>query len=241
MDKSIALVTGASQGIGRSIAIKFGREGYQMILTGRNRQKLEETAAIIREAGGSDSLVVPADLSDEQQIKNLVEQVRKKYDSVDVLVNNAGVMYLKPFLEMSMQEYDDMMQINMRAVFMLTQALASGMVKNPAGGTIINIASLAGKNGFKGGTGYASTKWALRGFAQCLFQELREHDIRVVTIFPGSVDTALNRGTFSATGTLPANKMQPEDIAEAAYLAVKMPARTMMSEIDMRPSNPRKS
>jgi NADP-dependent 3-hydroxy acid dehydrogenase YdfG len=107
-------------------------------------------------------------------------------------------------------------------------------------GNIVNIASLAGKNGFKMGTGYAATKWALRGFAQCLMLEVREFDIRVVTIFPGSVETSFGRGGVSASGTPKQNKMQSVDIAETVYLAVDMPGRTMLSEIDMRPSNPAK-
>ena len=107
-------------------------------------------------------------------------------------------------------------------------------------GNIVNIASLAGKNGFKMGTGYAATKWALRGFAQCLMLEVREYDIRVVTIFPGSVETAFGSGGVSPTGTPSQNKIQSIDIAETAYLAVNMPDRTMLSEIDMRPSNPAK-
>jgi len=105
---------------------------------------------------------------------------------------------------------------------------------------IMNIASLAGKNGFKLGTGYAATKWALRGFAQCLLQEVREHDVRVVTLFPGSVETSFGAGGQSPTATPSRNKIQPEDIADTAFLAYSIPVRTLLSEIDIRPSNPSK-
>ncbi len=239
-EKKVALVTGSNKGIGQSIALKFAREGLFVALTARNESDLQNTAQQIEEAGGETPLIIPADLKDTNQIPNITEKVIDKWGQIDVLVNNAGVGYLKPFLELSVDEFQEMMDVNMRAVFALTQSVVPHMIEKKTG-TIINIASLAGKNGFKTGTGYAASKWALRGFAQCLMLEVREHDIRVVTIFPGSVDTSFGRGGQSPTGTPPKNKIQPDDIANTAYLAFSTPERTMISEIDMRPSNPKKS
>jgi 3-oxoacyl-[acyl-carrier protein] reductase len=181
-----------------------------------------------------------ADLKDPYNIQTIVNETFKAFGHLNVLINNAGIMFLKPFLELSLKEYEQMMQVNMQAVFFLTQLVVRKMINQKTKGTIINIASLAGKNGFKTGTGYAATKWALRGFSQCLLQEVRENDIRVITIFPGSVDTNLNRSGTSPTGTLKQNKMQPEDIAETVYMAINMSQRTTVSEIDMRPTNPQK-
>ena len=239
MDNQVALVTGASRGIGRSIAIKFAKGGMNLVLTARDKQKLNEVAGEIRQVSKKEPLIIPADLRDVQQISIVAEEAKKKWNRIDVLVNNAGLGYLKPFLEITPDEFQEMLDVNIRAVYTLTQKVVPYMIKNKCG-TIINIASLAGKNGFKMGTGYAATKWALRGFAQCLMLELRDHDIRVITIFPGSVDTSFSAGGRSVTGTPPKNKIQPDDIANAAYLAVSMPERTMVSEIDMRPSNPQK-
>ena len=123
-------------------------------------------------------------------------------------MNNAGLGYLKPFLEISAAEIQEMIDVNLRAVFLLTQQVVPEMIKRKSG-MIMNIASLAGKNGFKLGTGYAATKWALRGFAQCLLQEVREHDVRVVTLFPGSVETSFGAGGQSPTATPSRNKIQP--------------------------------
>ncbi|GAB4378819.1 MAG: SDR family oxidoreductase [Calditrichia bacterium] len=240
INKPVVLVTGASRGIGRAITRKFADEGLSVALTARNPEKLQETADLITRQGGEDPLIIPADLTDEQQISKLVDRVIEQWGRIDVLVNNAGIGYLKPFTELTVVEFKEMMAVNMTAVFSLTQKVVPYMMKRK-NGVIINIASLAGKNGFKLGTGYAASKWALRGFAQCLMLEVRDYDIRVVTIFPGSVDTEFNRGGLSPTATPPANKMMPEDIAEVAVMAYRMPARTMVSEIDMRPTNPKKN
>ncbi|MBD3226256.1 MAG: SDR family NAD(P)-dependent oxidoreductase [Caldithrix sp.] len=234
---NVALITGASKGIGRSIAIKFAQEGLNVAITARNEKGLRETAKLIQNNGGPEPLVVAGDLTDLSQIPGIVEKVKNEWGHIDVLVNNAGVGFLKPFLELNVDEFQTMMDLNMRAVFAITQKVVPLMMEQQSG-TIINIASLAGKNGFKGGTGYAASKWALRGFAQCLMPEVREHDIRVVTIFPGSVDTRF--GDSSSSNPLSKNKMMPEDIADTAYSAFVMPQRTMVSEIDMRPSNPNK-
>jgi 3-oxoacyl-[acyl-carrier protein] reductase len=239
MNKPVAIVTGGSRGIGQAIALRFAKEGFAVALVARDRKKLNQTQEMIFSSGFEKPLIVQADLRDLKQVKEIVPKVIKEWGKIDVLVNNAGLGYLKPFLEISPEEYDEMMDVNMRAVFFLTQYTVPQMM-NQKSGLILNIASLAGKNGFKSGTGYAASKWALRGFAQCLLPEVREYDIRVVTIFPGSVETNFSQGGQSPTGTPSQNKIQVEDIAEIAYMAFHIPQRTMVSEIDMRPSNPRK-
>jgi NADP-dependent 3-hydroxy acid dehydrogenase YdfG len=239
MKKPVAIVTGANRGIGQAIALKFAKEGFAVALTARDRKKLNETHDIITSSGFEKPFIIQADLRNLNQVEEIVRQVVKTWGKIDVLVNNAGLGYLKPFLEISPDEYDEMMEVNTRAVFFLTQYTVTQMMEKKSG-LILNIASLAGKNGFKSGTGYAASKWALRGFAQCLLHEVREHDIRVVTIFPGSVETNFGQGGQSPIGTPSQNKIQPEDIANVAFMAYHMPQRTMVSEIDMRPSNPRK-
>jgi 3-oxoacyl-[acyl-carrier protein] reductase len=239
MNKPVAIVTGGSRGIGQAIALRFAKEGFAVALVARDRKKLNQTQEMIFSSGFEKPLIVQADLRDLKQVKEIVPKVIKEWGKIDVLVNNAGLGYLKPFLEISPEEYDEMMDVNMRAVFFLTQYTVPQMM-NQKSGLILNIASLAGKNGFKSGTGYAASKWALRGFAQCLLPEVREYDIRVVTIFPGSVETNFSQGGQSPTGTPSQNKIQVEDIAEIAYMAFHIPQRTMVSEIDMRPSNPKK-
>ncbi len=240
LEKTVALITGSSRGIGKAIALKFAREGMAVALTARHEERLKKVAAEIKNEGGFEPLVIGADLRDISQPDKIVKTVIQNWGRIDILVNNAGVGYLKPFLELESDEFQEMMDLNVRAVFALTQKVVPHMIKRKRG-AVINIASLAGKNAFKSGTGYAASKWALRGFAQCLMLEVREHDIRVVTIFPGSVQTDFGSSGQSPTGTFARNKIQPGDIAEAAFMSFNMPERTMVSEIDMRPSNPGKS
>jgi len=227
----VALVTGSGRGIGKAIAEALAREGAHVVLTGRTASQVEQAAQAIRGSGGQ-AKAVPADITDEREVARLVDEALKINGVVDVLVNNAGMGVFKPVVAMDVAEFDAMWKVNMRGVFLATRAVLPGMIKARRG-AIINIASLAGKNTFKGGAGYGATKWALRGFAGSLMLEVREHNIRVVTVFPGSVDTG-----FSAGGKRGAHITQPEDVASAVLFALSTPERSTFSEIDLRPTNP---
>ena len=227
----VALVTGATKGIGRATAEALALEGAHVVLVARSKEGLTSTTKLFVDRGLKVSMKM-ADIADPDQAKMVVESAASELGQLDILVNNAGMGVFKPLKEMSLREFDDMWNLNMRGVFVVTQAALPHMIR-AKGGTIVNIDSLAGKNGFKGGTGYCATKWALRGFASSLMLEVREHNIRVVTIFPGSVDT-----TFSATNKRGDFITQPEDVASAVVFAVTAPGRSMFSEIDVRPTNP---
>lgn len=236
IEQPVALVTGASRGIGRAVAQKLALEGYALALASRSVEGMKETAKSIAVAGGK-SLEIPVDLRDLRQIDPLADTVLAEWGRVDVLVNNAGILHAKPFLELEWDEFQEMLDVNIRSVFALTQRIVPGMIARKSG-AIVNIASLAGKHGFKTGTGYTASKFALRGFAASLMQELREHDIRVITIFPGSVDTRL----IGHHPQAPKNEtmLKAEDVAYAVYAAISVDQRAMMSEIDIRPSNPKR-
>jgi NADP-dependent 3-hydroxy acid dehydrogenase YdfG len=231
LENRVALVTGASKGIGLAIAEAMAREGAHVVLVARSRHRLQEEAGRLVAEGWKATSEV-ADLTDVGQARKVVGSTVAKHGRLDILVNNAGMGHFKSALEMSVGEFDEMWNLNMRAVFVTTQAALPQMIK-AKWGAVVNISSLAGKNSFKGGTGYCATKWALRGFASSLMLEVREHNIRVVTIFPGSVDTS-----FSATGKRGNTITQPEDVASAVVFAVTSPERSMFSEIDVRPTNP---
>jgi 3-oxoacyl-[acyl-carrier protein] reductase len=235
LNQPVSVITGASRGIGRAIAQKFAKEGMATALVGRDKSALQVTYDLIQKESDQPTLQIQADLKDTQQISQIVDKTIAEWGRIDVLVNNAGVMYQKPFEELSQDEIQGMLDVNLRAVILLTQK-ALPHIKKQENGAIINIASLAGKNPVKNGTVYAATKWALRGFASSLMLEVRQDDVRVITIFPGSVDTDLNRQSALQRDTM----MQPEDVAHAAYSALVVDRRTMMSEIDLRPTNPKK-
>jgi len=235
LNQPVAIITGGSRGIGRSIALKFAKEGMAAALVGTDNSALQETADLIEKESGQPTLQIQADLREAQQITSIVDQTIAEWGRIDVLVNNAGIMYQKPFSELSQDEIQEMLDVNLRAIMFLTQK-ALPHIRKQENGAIMNIASLAGKNPVKNGTVYAATKWALRGFAASLMMEVRQDDVRVVTIFPGSVDTDLNRQSALQRDTM----LQPEDVAHAAYSALVVDRRAMMSEIDLRPSNPKR-
>lgn len=227
----VALVTGASKGIGKAVAEALAKEGAHVVLVARSREQLSIVTTSLARMGLKATMEV-ADVTDPERLQSVIASTVSKLGRLDILVNNAGIGYFKPAMEMSLQEFDEMWNLNMRAVFVGTKAVLPQMIAQ-RWGAIVNISSLAGKNSFKGGTGYGATKWALRGFASSLMLEVREHNIRVVTIFPGSVDTG-----FSSMNKRGATITQPEDVASAVIFAVTSPERTMFSEIDVRPTNP---
>jgi len=231
LDASIAIVTGAGRGIGKAIAVALAAEGAHVVLAARTSAELENVAEEIRNSGNNAS-TKPTDITSENEIENLVAHTLQRYQRIDILVNNAGIGVFKPVTDLSSAEFDAMWNVNVRGTFLMTKAVLPSMIKSDSG-AIINIASLAGKNTIKGGAGYCATKWALRGFAGSLMLEVRDHNIRVVTVFPGSVAT--NFSTMNKKG--PAIT-QPEDVASAVVFAVTAPQRVMFSEIDVRPTRP---
>jgi 3-oxoacyl-[acyl-carrier protein] reductase len=155
---------------------------------------------------------------------------------VDVLVNNAGVGVLKPFADLSLEEWDLTFATNVRSLYLVTREVLPAM-RARRDGAVVNIASLAGKNAVVGGTAYAATKHAVLGFSKSLMLEVRKEGVRVIAICPGTVATGFGVGRtvpkISREGVL-----QPEDVAHAVVSALQLPARALMSEIDLRPANP---
>lgn len=229
-----ALVTGAGRGIGRSIAERLAGEGAAVALNARTEGDLRDVQSAIDARGGR-AVIARGDLTHDEALRNVMKIVDRELGRIDILVNNAGIGQFAPVRDLSVDDFDAMWMLNMRALFQTTK-LALERMERQESGAIVNISSLAGKNAFVGGAGYAATKWALIGFSRCLMLEVREKNIRVVTVCPGSVDT-----TFSgARNPDKAGKiLTPDDVAEAVLVAVTLPSRAMISEIDIRPTNPK--
>lgn len=226
----VALVTGASRGIGLAIAQSLAQLGAAVGLTARNGQKLNEAVAGLRQRGMRAEAIV-ADLTTAAALRTLVEQTEQKLGPIEILVNNAGLGRFAPVQKLSEADWDEMLDTNLKAVFLLSKAVAPGMIER-GWGHIVNIASLAGKNAFAGGAGYCASKWGLLGLTQCMAEDLRPRGIRVSAICPGSVSTEFS----PHAGKDPAKMLQAEDVARAVELILNQAPQSFISEIDLRPA-----
>jgi 3-oxoacyl-[acyl-carrier protein] reductase len=234
MPTSIALVTGATAGIGRATAFALGRAGYRVGVCARTAGAVE---ALVTELGaeGITAAGRAADVGRAEAVEALVKTVTAELGPIDTLINNAGIAIIRPLTELSVEDWDATMATNLRSLFLVTRAVLPGMLERKSG-VIVNVASLAGKNPLVGGTAYAASKHAVLGFSKSLMLEVRTNGVRVLAICPGSVNTALIRNIRSPSRE--GEMLEPEDVARAILDAVRMPARATVSEIDIRPANP---
>ena len=230
-----ALVTGATHGIGRATAFALGRAGYRVGVCARTAANVEAIVAEL-EREGIAAAGAAADVGHPEQVERAVAAVSGALGEIGLLVNNAGVLIARPFGELTLEDWDVTMATNLRSLYLVTRAVVPGMRRRREG-TIINVASLAGRNGFVGGTAYSASKHAVLGFGRSLMLELRKEGIRVVTICPGSVDTGMLRDQ-PMLPSKPERILRPEDVADTILHAVELPGRAMVSELDIRPTNP---
>jgi 3-oxoacyl-[acyl-carrier protein] reductase len=230
-----ALVTGATQGIGRATAFALGRAGYRVAVCARTAAAVGRLVTEL-EAEGIEAAGAAADVGDASQVAGAVAQLTGALGEVGLLVNNAGVMLARPFEELTLEEWDTTMATNLRSLFLVTRAVIPAMRRRREG-TVVNVASLAGRHGFVGGTAYCASKHAVLGFSRALMMEFRKEGIRVLAICPGSVDTDMIREQ-SMLKPDPARILRPEDVADAILHAVQLPGRALVSELDIRPANP---
>ncbi len=230
-----ALVTGATHGIGRAVAFELGRAGYRVGVCARTAGTVESLVGELR-AAGIEAAGRAADVADPTQATGVVGHVSQALGEIGVLVNNAGLLIARPIEELTLEDWDATMATNLRGLFLMTRAVLPPM-RARGRGDIVNVASLAARNGFAGGSAYVASKHAVLGFGRALMLELRKEGIRVITVCPGSVDTGMLRDQPVLTSD-PARILQPEDVAETILHALRLPERAMVSELDIRPSNP---
>jgi NAD(P)-dependent dehydrogenase (short-subunit alcohol dehydrogenase family) len=233
--RSTAFVTGATQGIGRATAFALGRAGYRVGVCARTAAKVEALIAELQ-ADGIEAAGAAADVADPEEVRRVVAHVVEHLGEVGVLVNNAGVLIARPFEDLTLEDWDVTMATNLRSLYLVTREVLSGM-RRRGEGTIVNVASLAGRNGFVGGTAYTASKHAVLGFARSLMLEVRKDGVRVVTVCPGSVDTGMLVGQPMLTPNRE-RILRPDDVADAILHAVRLPGRALVSELDIRPTNP---
>jgi len=219
------LITGASRGIGRAIAEKLAAEDVTLLLHGRDTVALAEVYKAVKpRCGGVVRLI--HDLAIKAGVSDLIAAVGS--DPLDLLVNNAGIAIVKPFGEITSVEWEQTLGVNVTAPFLLTQRFAPKM---PPGASIVNILSIAAKTGFPNWSAYCMSKFGLEGFFQSVREELREHKIRVINIYPAATDTNIWK---NVEGDWPREKMiSPNDVASAVAYALSRPADVALENISL--------
>jgi 3-oxoacyl-[acyl-carrier protein] reductase len=226
----IAIVTGAGQGIGRTISKRLAVLGATVLLVGRNTNPLIEVKGEIEAAGGQAELH-PLDLLRVEDIAAFAASVQSQHGRCDILVNNAAIGVLgKPLHETSPESWDSMMSTNLRAPYLMIRGFAPLMI-GAGRGHIVNISSLAGHNPLKNGAAYAASKWGLNGLTYSVAEELRDYGIRVSAIAPGSVNTEFGGGGKDGSW-----KIRPEDVANVVALIVTQSPQSFVSEVVLRPA-----
>lgn len=228
-----AVITGGSKGIGLAIAAAFAGAGANVAITGRDEQALAAAEQTLQSGGGS-VFASRTDVRDLAAVETLMQEAAARFGGIDVLVNNAGVGAFGPVGEMSVEDWHTVIDTNLTGAFYCTRTALPHLRKS-ANAYIINISSLAGKNWFAGGAAYCASKAGLNAFSEALMQDVRQHDIRVSYVMPGSVNTE-----FNFMGAKPADwKLTGDDIAEVVLGLVTSHKRALASRVEIRPSKPK--
>ena len=226
--KPLAIVTGASTGIGKHISVKLSENNYHVILISRNKKKLQLVEKYIKDAGNHCSIVC-ADIGNEASIEKISSKIN--INNIEVLVNNAGIGIFNAIQNISVSEWDEQIKTNLRGSFLMTKLVIDTMIKKQSG-KIVFINSVAGLNPYPFSSAYVTSKYGLRGFSASLREELREHNIKVISIHPGAINTAFWNSAkvdFSREDML-----SPEDVAIATINAILAENNVVHEEIIIR-------
>lgn len=230
IEGKVAVVTGAGRGIGRAIAVELGSMGAKVALAARNAAELEKTAAAV--SGGAS--VIPTDVRNRDDVHKLLDHVTSNLGPVDILVNAAGIGVFGLVTEFSDEDYDAILDTNLRGIFMACRYVLPSMIAQ-GGGDIVNIASIAGKVGSATRAVYCASKFGVIGFSQSLAEEVRQQGIRVSVICPGSTDTSFSSDPHRE-GKARGKMLTPADVAHAVRMVVTQERNSFISEIILRPT-----
>ena len=234
LEGKVALITGANRGIGRAISLTFGKQGASVAVTGRNVEQLDKVVGEI-ETGGGRARTFPLDVSDAGQVDRAVREVLDAWGQIDILVNNAGVIvYNVPVWQTTVEQWDWLMSVNLRGMFLCCRAVLPHMVERKTG-VVINIGSSSGRSveGYEDGP-YTATKWGVIGYTGSLARSVRPHGVHVNGINPGWVDTDMSREIEPDPSP---EWSTPDEIAEAAlFLASRAPRDMTGQFIDVHPA-----
>src|SRR5690554_2036295 len=235
MKNKTAIITGGSTGIGYGIAIALAKAGMKVAITSRSQQRADEAAEQLKNEGFEDVIAIEADVRILEDQQKAVKRTLEAWGQVDLFVANAGVGHFAPIGELSVELWDETIDTNLTGPFYSIKASLDALKSTK--GFFITISSLAGTNFFAGGSAYNASKFGLTGFTQSIMLDLRQSDIRVSTIMPGSVATGFNNNEVNEKD---AWKVQIEDIGKLVVDLFNMNPRTLPSKIEVRPTRPPK-
>jgi 3-oxoacyl-[acyl-carrier protein] reductase len=225
----VVIITGASKGIGKSIAFALAEEGASLALCSRNTDAINNYIPELSKNSGKLS-AYSCDVTKEEDIKNVVDGVLQQFGKIDILINNAGVWITDLVAESSVADFATLMGTNYMGTYMFTRYALPSMVENNKG-DIINISSILGQFGAVSKSGYCASKFAVMGFSEALRNEVKKNNIRVIVVCPGTTDTDLFGGPVDAEKSL-----SPDDVAETIRLALVLPRRATINEITITPT-----
>ena len=228
MDKPIAIITGASTGIGQSLSVKLS-EQYLVYLISRNQNNLNKTKQLIN-AQNNECKIIVADISQSESINMIYSQIEHK-EKIELLINNAGMGVFKNITDTSIEDWDNTLNTNLRGSFLMTKMVIDDL-KSKKNGKIVFISSVAGLQPYKNSTAYVSSKYGLRGFASALREELREFNIKVITVFPGAVNTPI--WDDKNMEDLRKDMMNSDDLSQTIVHAINAPNNCVTEEITIR-------
>jgi len=227
----VAVVTGGTRGIGRAIAARLAEEGARVAICGTTQKSVDDALAALTPP--ERIFGMPADVSKAESVQQFIGAVRRRFGTIHILVNNAGAGVFRSVADLSPDEWQRMIGLNLSGAYYCSHEVLSIFRQN-GGGDVINISSLAGRNAFAGGAAYNASKFGLNGFSEAMMLDHRNEGVRVSTIMPGSVNTEFG-GNQAGSGSW---KIAPEDIAEIVITLLQMPRRTTISAVEVRPSRP---
>ncbi|HEX3745305.1 MAG TPA: SDR family oxidoreductase [Bryobacteraceae bacterium] len=237
LEGKVAIVTGGTRGIGRAIAERLLAENCRVAICGRSEATVNRAVAEMNRPGAI--FGVAADITQPAQVEHLFSAVDQQFGGLDILVNNAGEGVFRKVGEMTVDDWRRNIDLNLNGAFYCAHA-ALARFGPRGGGFIVNISSLAARNPFSGGAGYNASKFGLNGFSEALMLDHRYDNVRVCSVMPGSVDTEFSGHSATKGAADSSWKVAPQDVAEVVATVLRMPARTMVSEVQMRPSKPKK-
>jgi len=232
LNNQVALITGASRGLGRAIALRLAASGASLILCARHRAELEDVADAARAISGQSIVIAPLDVTDAAQIDQVVETVLAQFGRIDILINNAGLSWYKPLTEWSRDEILTVVNVNLTGLMLMTHAVVSHMIQQQAG-QIVNIASDIGRRVVPNMAPYVAAKHGVVGFSGSLLREVKAHGVKVSVVLPGIIDTYFGGGEAGTRDETWA--LRPEAVAETIHTVLTQPPHVVLDEVTVHP------